>query len=87
MPDSANARVKRLLFRSRHMGMVENDILFGRFAEANLEHMSDQQLDRYEALLVQGDNDLYAWITGKEAVPEEFNHDVMKMIQEFSKTS
>lgn len=78
-----DARLKRLLFRSRHMGSNENDILFGGFAERYLSTLSADQLDRYEALLAETDNDLFNWVTGKEPAPSRLDHDVMAMIRAF----
>ncbi len=80
------ARLKRLLFRSRHRGMQETDILLGGFAERHLGELSDEQLDRFEAILEESDNDLFNWITGKEAVPEPLDHDVMRLLQDFRKS-
>ena len=76
-------RRKRLLYQSRHRGMQELDLLLGRFAERFLDGMSDGQLDRFEAVIVENDLDLLDWITGREALPEALDHDVMRLILEF----
>lgn len=76
-------RRKRLLFRAHHMGTAENDLLFGRFAEAHLAGLSAAQLDRFETLLVAADPDLNAWVTGTRPVPPELDHDVMQLLQSF----
>ncbi|CAA7616076.1 succinate dehydrogenase assembly factor 2 [Magnetospirillum sp. UT-4] len=78
-----DARLKRLLFRAHHMGSNENDILFGRFAERHLASLSAEQLDRFESLLAENDNDLFNWVTGKQPVPAHLEHDVMAMIRTF----
>ena len=78
-----DTRRKRLLYRSSHRGMQETDLVLGRFAQRHLEAMSDQQLDRFEALLEESDNDLFNWISGRVAVPPSLDHDVMKMISNF----
>jgi len=52
------------------------DLLLGSFADAHLAGFSAEQLDRYEALLLEGDPDLYGWVTGKEAVRSEHDNDV-----------
>ncbi len=77
------ARLKRLLFRSRHRGTQEMDILLGGFAERHVHELDAQQLDLFEALLEESDNDLFNWISGKEAVPEALNHGLMKLLQHF----
>ena len=78
-----DARLKRLKFRAHHMGSNENDILFGGFAEKYIETLSPEQLDRFEALIAETDNDLFVWVTGKEPVPERLEHDVMAMLKAF----
>lgn len=78
-----DARLKRLLFRAHHMGSNENDILFGDFAEKYLARLSTDQVDRFEALLAETDNDLFNWVTGKQPVPERLDDDVMSMIKSF----
>lgn len=78
-----DARLKRLLFRAQHMGSNENDILFGGFAEKYLTSLTPEQVDRFEALIAETDNDLFNWVTAKEPVPERLDHDVMTMIKAF----
>jgi antitoxin CptB len=73
---------KRLLYRAQHMGSVENDTIFGRFAEEMLPLMSKEQLDRFERLLEADDTDLFHWATGA-APPFEHDHDVMDMLRTF----
>ena len=82
-----DARRKQLLFRSHHCGMKENDILLGRFADAHIEELTEEQLDKYEALMEQNDIDLMNWIVGKTPVPEAFDHDVLHLIQRVNKTA
>ncbi len=76
-------RLKRLLFRARHMGSNENDLLFGGFAERYLERLSPEQCERFETLIAENDTDLYDWVTGKRPPPSCFDHDVMALIQNF----
>lgn len=78
-----DARLKRLAFRAHHMGSNENDILFGDFADKYLATMTPDQVDRFEALIAETDNDLFNWVTSKEPVPERLDHDVMSMIKAF----
>ena len=76
-------RLKRLMFRSQHMGSNENDIVFGGFARAHLAELTPEQLDRYEILLAENDADLFDWATGKLTPRPDRDHDVMTMIREF----
>jgi antitoxin CptB len=77
-------RRKKIMFRCQHCGMKENDILLGRFAAVHIADLSDQQLERMEALLEEADNDLYNWITGKEPVPAAHDHDLMAWLKKFN---
>ena len=80
-----DARLKRILYRARHRGMQETDRLLGRFAERRLTELSAAQLDRFEALLDQPDNDLFEWITGKRPAPEAFANDVLALLKTFAR--
>ncbi len=78
-----DSRRKRLLFRSRHRGMQETDILLGGFARRHLSELTDEQLDQFETLLEESDNDLFDWITGRTAVPPALDNGVMKLLWNF----
>ncbi len=80
-----DARLKRIIYRARHRGMQETDLLLGRFAERRLEGLSPAQLDRFEQLLDQPDNNLFDWITDKRPAPSAFDHDVLAMLKAFSR--
>lgn len=82
---SMDARLKRIIYRAHHRGMQETDLLLGRFAERHLEGLSLAQLDLFEQLLDQPDNDLFDWITGKRPAPAAFDHDLLAMLKEFSR--
>ncbi|MGY9062972.1 MAG: FAD assembly factor SdhE [Rhodospirillales bacterium] len=72
-----DARRKKLIFQSQHCGFKENDILLGQFALDHIKEMSDQQLDLFEALLLENDHDIYGWITGQQKLAPRVDHDVM----------
>jgi antitoxin CptB len=74
---------KRLLFRSWHRGTREADLILGSFAEANLAGFDQPRLDRYEALLECADADLLDWITGRAALPPEYDTDVTRLLLTF----
>ena len=80
-----DVRRKKLLFQSEHCGIRENDILLGQFAKRHLSSLSDEQLDRYELLLRENDNDIYDWITGRVPVPKRLDHEVMAALVSFAK--
>jgi len=81
--DPLSTRRKRLLFRSRHRGSREMDLLLGRFAERHLPTFSERQLDLFEQILDIGDPDLYAWLAGRGTPPPALMHDVMRLFLNF----
>lgn len=79
-----DAKRKRLLFHCTHMGMKENDVMFGEFAQAHLADMSDAEVEELERLLTNNDLDLFKWVLGKLPVPPEWDTPLMKRLQEFN---
>lgn len=76
-------RRKRLRFRSWHRGTKEMDLLVGSFADRHLGGFDQEQLDRFEALLLEPDPDLYNWMTGAAEPPPALDHDVMTLLRSF----
>jgi antitoxin CptB len=76
-------RCKRLVHRSRYRGAKESDLLFGQFAARHLGSLDEAQLDRYEALLDEADQDVLAWIYGRLPVPPEHDHDLFRLLRAF----
>jgi antitoxin CptB len=72
--ETRQIRLKRLRFRSWHRGTREMDLLLGRFADTQLETLSDRDLDLYESVLNEADQDLYVWITGDRPWPTALNN-------------
>lgn len=65
------SRLKMLHMRSWRRGMKEMDLIFGAFADARLRSLTPADLDAYERLLSENDQDLYLWVTGAQAGPAE----------------
>ena len=78
-----DARRRKLAFRASHRGMKEMDVILGGYANRMLAVMSDDELDRFEALLEAPDPDLHAWIVGGLEVPEEHRGDLMQELKAF----
>lgn len=72
MGETAEARLKRMAMRSWRRGTKEMDLVLGPFADANLARMTGDELDVYDALLAENDQDLMAWLLGQTAPPERF---------------
>ncbi len=83
MPESLEERRRRLIYRSLYTGRKETDVLLGPFAQRHVPGFSVDQLDRYERLLSQPDPDILDWVSGRLAIPEVHDHDVMKLLKDF----
>jgi antitoxin CptB len=70
---SDETRLKRVRLRSWRRGIKEMDLLLGPFADAHLGAMTSEELDLFEALLEESDQELYAWTTGRAAPPDRFD--------------
>lgn len=53
-------------------GIKEMDIILSRYADDRLLDLTAPQLDIYEALLSENDQDLYQWVTGQVSAPDRF---------------
>lgn len=83
MSGEPDARRRRLLYRSRHRGTREMDLLIGAFAERHLGGMSGPELEEFERILEFADPDLFAWLAGKAPVPPECEGPVMALLCDF----
>lgn len=55
--------------RSWRRGMKEMDLILGPWSDLHLANLPDADLDVYEALLEQNDQDLFAVILGQQDAP------------------
>lgn len=72
MTELRETRLKRLTMRSMRRGMKEMDILMMRFADAHLAELSDDDLEVYDRMLSENDQDLYQWVTGQISAPDPY---------------
>jgi antitoxin CptB len=70
--DGLDDRRKRLLFRCWHRGTREMDLILGRFADAEIAALGDDELAQLEFLIELPDPDLYAALTGDKALAPEY---------------
>ena len=52
--------------------MKEMDLILGPFSDAGLARLSAQDLNVYEDLLDENDQQLYQWFSGQVAIPARF---------------
>jgi antitoxin CptB len=80
-------RRKRLLFRCWHRGTREMDLILGRFADAEIGSLSDDELSQLEHLIEVPDQDLYAAVSGSAAPPAEYANGLFDRIRSFRQES
>jgi antitoxin CptB len=78
-----DARRRRLLFRSWHRGIREMDLVLGRFADAQIARWTVSELDDFERLLEIPDQPFFAWVSGAEAVPAEYDTAMFRRLCDF----
>jgi antitoxin CptB len=76
-------RRKRLLFRCWHRGTREMDLILGRFADAKITGLTDDELGQLEQLIEVPDPDLYAALTGNEPLAPEYASGLFERIRSF----
>lgn len=76
-------RRRKILFRSWHRGMREMDLIMGRFADAEIAALSEEELDEFERLIEVIDRDLLSWITGEAPVPENYDTALFRKLKAF----
>ena len=77
---------KRLKMRSMRRGIKEMDLILKNFADLNLNSMSELELEKFENLLLENDQDLYQWSTGQVDPKKEFI-DLIQDIKNFISNS
>jgi antitoxin CptB len=68
--ETVEARRKRLLWRATHRGIKEMDLLLGGFVTARLGTLSDAEVRDLEAIIDIPDQQMLAWATEQEALPD-----------------
>jgi antitoxin CptB len=76
-------RRRRLLFRSWRRGTREMDLIMGQFAESVIADLTDTEIAEFERLSDAADPDLYAWLTGAEPVPADYDLLVFHRLRDF----
>jgi antitoxin CptB len=81
--DGLDDRRKRLLFRCWHRGTREMDLILGRFADAEIAGLADDELAQLERLIEVPDPDLYAALTGDRPLAPEHANPLFDRIKSF----
>ena len=81
--DGLDARRRRILSRCWHRGILEMDLIMGRFADAHVAQFSDAELDEFERLIDIPDQELFAWVTGTAPPPPRDDTPMFRRLRDF----
>ncbi len=84
MQDDLVARRKRLLFRATHRGILEADLVLGRYVAEHVETWGAEELAWWERLMEESDRAILAWIMGSEPTPAIFETAMMADLRRFT---
>lgn len=82
--EGLDTRRRRTHFRCWHRGMREMDLILGRFADAHIADLSDDELDVLEALMEEQDRDLLIWLTGEAPTPDDVKTEFFRKLAAFT---
>ncbi|WP_371346186.1 succinate dehydrogenase assembly factor 2 [Ancylobacter sp. IITR112] len=77
-----DARRRRILYRSWHRGTREMDLLMGRFADACIGELSEEEVADFERLIEVEDPDLFGWL-GSGVPSPDFDTPVFHRFRQF----
>ena len=60
--------------------MKENDIILGNFARKNIGNLNLDELNAYESLLNENDQDIYLWISGGKNISSQYEKIINKIV-------
>ena len=83
LDDELELRRRRLRYRAWHRGTREMDFVLGRFVDAAVAAMKEPEVAELEALLEAPDPDLFAWVTGTEPVPANYDTEIIRRMVAF----
>ena len=82
--EGLDLRRRKLLFRAWHRGLREVDLILGRFADSNIEQLTDAELSEFEGLMDIPDGELLVWLTGEVDVPASHDGPLFRRLRGFS---
>lgn len=81
----ADKDYNRLCWASRR-GMLELDLMLVPFVEQRFKLLTPEDQQRYIDLLEEEDNDLFAWLLGRQLPEDEYRRGIIEQIIDFAKT-
>jgi antitoxin CptB len=83
VPTDHEPRRTKLKLRAWRRGFREADLILGPFADRYVPDFTESELDWFEIILDQPDQDLYGWILERAPTPPEFDGPLMDRLKAF----
>jgi antitoxin CptB len=83
MTETLDTQRRKLAWRASRRGIKEMDLLVGGFAASELPRMAAAELKAFERLLDIPDQQLLAWATRQEPVPEKQDSAMLRALLAF----
>ena len=71
---------KKIIYKASHRGSKEMDILLGSFINKYVELFNKNELQQFDLILDNYDDDIYQWILGKSDIPNEYQNRVFFLL-------
>tara|TARA_B100001769_G_C22040353_1_gene559119 strand:+ start:338 stop:601 length:264 start_codon:yes stop_codon:yes gene_type:complete len=71
---------KKIIYKASHRGSKEMDILLGNFINKYVELFNKNELQQFDLILDNDDDDIYQWILGKSDIPNEYQNRVFSLL-------
>ena len=81
--EGLDVRRRKVLFRAWHRGLREVDLILGRFADGNIEELTESELSEFESLMDVPDGELLAWLTSEADVPASHDGPLFRRLRDF----
>ena len=66
------SKLGKIGYRAKYRSIREMDLIFRQFWEIFKNNYAEEELAKFEKLIEEDDFDLYQWISGATAVPDEY---------------
>jgi len=81
--EGLDLRRRKALYHAWHRGTREMDLVLGRFADAEIHALTDDEMSTFELLMEAPDRDLFSWMTGSAETPGNYDTPVFRRIRSF----
>ncbi len=71
---------KKIIYKASHRGSKEMDILLGNFINKYVELFNKNELQQFDLILDNDDDDIYQWILGKIDIPNKYQSRVFSLL-------